>query len=121
MRPRSQQTPAWQDPLLPYHSGRPHRPQQTWTQQLPAHREAAFGGGDLTTQQMAARAQVGAVVLPTLVGDHDPLLVKLPTATDGPLRDIWLTVYPDMRRSPLVKVVMEFLVGCIEGERPLRR
>lgn len=70
---------------------------------------------------MAARSQVGAVVLPTLVGDHDAALVRLATNTEGPVRDIWLTVYPDMRRSPSVKVVMEFLVSCIESAPQLRR
>jgi DNA-binding transcriptional LysR family regulator len=55
------------------------------------------------------------------VGDHDPLLARLPTASDGPVRDIWLTVYPDIRRSPSVKAVMEFLVACIESEPQLRR
>ncbi|WP_395599995.1 hypothetical protein [Pseudomonas sp. B19125] len=60
-------------------------------------------------------------MLPTLVGDHDPLLTRLPTPSDGPVRDIWLTVYPDMRRSPSVKVVMEFLVECIEAQAQLRR
>ncbi len=32
------------------------------------------------------------------------------------MRAIGLTVYPDLRRSRSVKAVMEFLVGCIEGE-----
>ncbi len=115
------QKPAERWTFIAYDSSRDHLPQQVWMHQLRGHREIAFAASDLITQQMAARAQVGAVVLPTLVGDHDPLLTRLPTATEGPLRDIWLTVYPDMRRSPLVKVVMEFLVACIEGEVQLRR
>lgn len=115
------QKPAERWTFIAYDSSRDHLPQQVWMHQLRGHREIAFAASDLITQQMTARAQVGAVVLPTLVGDHDPLLTRLPTATEGPLRDIWLTVYPDMRRSPLVKVVMEFLVACIEGEVQLRR
>ena len=116
-----EQLPAEQWTFIAYDSSRDHLPQQAWLHQLRSHREIAFAASELITQQMAARAHVGAVVLPTLVGDHDPLLVRLPTATEGPLRDIWLTVYPDMRRSPLVKVVMEFLVACIEAEVQLRR
>lgn len=115
------QKPAERWTFIAYDSSRDHLPQQVWMHQLRGHRQIAFAASDLITQQMAARAQVGAVVLPTLVGDHDPLLARLPTATESPLRDIWLTVYPDMRRSPLVKVVMEFLVACIEGEVQLRR
>lgn len=46
---------------------------------------------------MAARFGVGAVV-----------------------RDIWLTAYPDLRRSSSVKVVMDFLVECVQQEPLLR-
>lgn len=113
--------PAEQWAFIAYDSSRDHLPQQAWMHQVRGHREIAFAASDLSTQQMAARSAMGAVVLPTLVGDHDPLLVRLPTATEGPLRDIWLTVYPDMRRSPLVKVVMEFLVDCLESQAQLRR
>jgi DNA-binding transcriptional LysR family regulator len=119
--PALQQLPTEQWTFIAYDSSRDHLPQQAWMHQLRGPREIAFAASELITQQMAARAAVGVVVLPTLVGDHDPQLVRLPTATEGPQRDIWLTVYPDMRRSPLVKVVMEFLVGCIEGEIQLRR
>ena len=115
------QKPAERWTFIAYDSSRDHLPQQVWMHQLRGHREIAFAASDLITQQMAARSQVGAVVLPTLVGDHDAALVRLGTNTEGPVRDIWLTVYPDMRRSPSVKVVMEFLVSCIEGEPQLRR
>ncbi|OPA84548.1 LysR family transcriptional regulator [Pseudomonas fluorescens] len=119
--PELQQKPAAHWTFIAYDGSRDHLPQQAWMHQLRGQRPIVFAASELITQQMAARAHVGAVVLPTLVGDHDPLLVRLPTASDGPVRDIWLTVYPDMRRSPSVKVVMEFLVECIEGERQLRR
>lgn len=113
--------PASQWTFIAYDNSRDHLPQQAWLHQLRGQRPIVFAASDLITQQMAARAHVGAVVLPTLVGDHDPLLARLPTVSDGPMRDIWLTVYPDIRRSPSVKVVMEFLVACIEGEAQLRR
>jgi DNA-binding transcriptional LysR family regulator len=119
--PELQQLPAPQWTFIAYDSSRDHLPQQAWMHQLRDQRPVVFAASELITQQMAARSQVGAVVLPTLVGDHDPLLVRLPTASEGPVRDIWLTVYPDIRRSPSVKVVMEFLVTCIEGEAQLRR
>ena len=119
--PEFNQLPAAQWTFIAYDSSRDHLPQQAWLHQLRGQRPIVFAASDLITQQMAARAHVGAVVLPTLVGDHDPLLARLPTATDGPVRDIWLTVYPDIRRSPSVKVVMEFLVECVESKAQLRR
>lgn len=119
--PALEHLPAAQWTFIAYDASRDHLPQQAWLHQLRGPRPIVFAASELITQQMAARAQVGAVVLPTLVGDADPLLTRLPTPSDGPVRDIWLTVYPDMRRSPLVKVVMEFLVECIEAQAQLRR
>lgn len=119
--PALEHLPAAQWTFIAYDASRDHLPQQAWLHQLRGPRPIVFAASELITQQMAARAQVGAVVLPTLVGDADPLLTRLPTLSDGPVRDIWLTVYPDMRRSPLVKVVMEFLVECIEAQAQLRR
>jgi DNA-binding transcriptional LysR family regulator len=119
--PALEHLPAAQWTFIAYDASRDHLPQQAWLHQLRGPRPIVFAASELITQQMAARAQVGAVVLPTLVGDHDPLLTRLPTPSDGPVRDIWLTVYPDMRRSPSVKVVMEFLVECIEVQAQLRR
>ncbi|MCF5548285.1 LysR family transcriptional regulator [Pseudomonas salomonii] len=119
--PALEHLPAAQWTFIAYDPSRDHLPQQAWLHQLRGPRPVVFAASELITQQMAARAQVGAVVLPTLVGDTDPLLTRLPTPSDGPVRDIWLTVYPDMRRSPSVKVVMEFLVECIEAQAQLRR
>ncbi|MGZ0718425.1 LysR family transcriptional regulator [Pseudomonas palleroniana] len=119
--PELQHLPAPQWGFVAYDSSRDHLPQQAWMHQVRGQRPVVFAASELITQQMAARARVGVVVLPTLVGDHDPLLVRLPTASEGPVRDIWLTVYPDMRRSPSVKGVMEFLVTCIEDQPQLRR
>ena len=119
--PALEHLPAAQWTFIAYDASRDHLPQQAWLHQLRGPRPIVFAASELITQQMAARAQVGAVVLPTLVGDADPLLTRLPTPSDGPVRDIWVTVYPDMRRSPSVKVVMEFLVECIEAQAQLRR
>jgi len=68
------------------------------------------------SQQMAARFGVGAVVLPTTVGDNDPALQRLSVDSEAPTRDLWLTVYPDLRRSPSIKAVMDFLVECVQQE-----
>lgn len=113
------QRPAEQWSFIAYDQGRDHLPQQAWLHQLRAHRPVVFSASDLTSQQMAARIGVGAVVLPTLVGDSDAELQRLPTDSEGPVRDIWLTVYPDLRRSPSVKAVMDFLVDTIQSDARL--
>jgi len=105
--------------FIAYDQARDHLPQQAWLHQLRGNRSVVFAASDLASQQMAARLDVGAVVLPTIIGDQDSSLVRLPVSTEGPTRDVWLVVYPDLRRSPAVKVVMDFLVGCIQAEPQL--
>jgi len=108
--------PADQWTFISYDESLDHLPQQIWLHQLRSERPIAFFASDLMSQQMAARDHVGAVVLPTMVGDADPDLVPLPTSLAAPSRDIWIIVYPDIRRSPLVEVVMNFLADCIVRE-----
>ncbi|MRT32541.1 LysR family transcriptional regulator, partial [Xylella fastidiosa subsp. multiplex] len=55
-----------------------------------------------------------------LVGDNDSALQRLPVDSAAPVRDIWLMVYPDLRRSPSVKAVMDFLVACVRQEPRLQ-
>ena len=75
--PALEHLPAAQWTFIAYDASRDHLPQQAWLHQLRGPRPIVFAASELITQQMAARAQVGAVVLPTLVGDHDPLLTRL--------------------------------------------
>ena len=102
--------------FIAYDESRDHLPQQHWLHQIRRHRPVVFSASDLASQQMAARFGVGAVVLPTTVGDNDPALKQLPVDSDCPVRDLWLAVYPDLRRSPSVKAVMDFLVDCVQQE-----
>lgn len=102
--------------FIAYDASRDHLPQQVWLHQLRGDRRIVFAASDLASQQAVARAGVGAVVLPTMIGERDASLLRLPAEPDGPTRDIWLAVYPDLRRSPAVKAVMDFLVACIQAE-----
>ncbi|MBD1553434.1 LysR family transcriptional regulator [Pseudomonas typographi] len=113
-------TPAEQQGFVAYDESCDHLPQQAWLHQVRRQRPVVFRAGDLASQHMAARCSVGAVVLPTIIGDHDTTLQRLPVDTEGPIRDLWLAVYPDLRRSPAVKAVMDFLLGCVRQQPELR-
>lgn len=86
-----------------------HLTQQAWLNSLLAGRQIVFRAGDVFGQQEAARAGLGVVALPVFLGDADPVFVRLPTAVPSPARDLWLVTYPDLRRSPAIRSVMDFL------------
>lgn len=90
--------------------------QQVWLLSLLEGRPVVFQASDLFGQQEAARAGLGAVVLPCFMGDDDPALVRLPVNTPPPTRDIWLATYRDILRAPATRAVLDFLAEVI-GER----
>ena len=90
-----------------------HVPQQVWLRSLLAGRPIIFQASDLFGQREAARAGLGAVVLPRFMGDEDAALVRLPARPAPPTRDLWLVTYPDLKRSPAIRAVMTFLADAI--------
>lgn len=64
----------------------------------------------------AARRGHTAITLACAVGDADPELVRLtkPVLSDRPL---WLLTHPDLRRSPSVRLVMDFTAQLVQSHR----
>lgn len=98
--------------FIAYDAPLDHVAQQAWLHERLAGRRIVFRASDLFSQVEAARAGLGAAVLPTFMAEAEPALVALP-ADDPPARDIWLATYPDLRRSPPVRAVMDFLADVI--------
>jgi len=92
---------------------------QRWLQALAGESEIAFRASDLFSQAQAARAGLGAVVLPRFVGEGDPGLVELSVEPPPPTQDFWLLVYPDVRRAPATRAVTAFLTETIGRACPL--
>ncbi len=63
----------------------------------------------------ACRAGAEIAVLPCYLGDADPSLEHLPMP-DPPSDPLWVTVHKDMRDSPRVRAVLDFLVRVLTRE-----
>lgn len=96
-----------------YDAALDHITQQTWLRSLLAGRPIVFQANDLFGQLEAARAGLGAVVLPRFMGDAEHSLVPLPAGVPPPTREIWLVTYPDLRRSAAIRAVMDFLSDAV--------
>ncbi|MDQ1155859.1 DNA-binding transcriptional LysR family regulator [Sphingomonas sp. SORGH_AS 950] len=105
--------PASEWTFIGYDAALEHTTQQVWLRSLLAGRPIVFQASDLFGQVEAARAGLGAVVLPRFMGDPDPTLVPLRPDTPPPTLDMWLATYPDLRRSHAVRAVMDFLSDAI--------
>jgi DNA-binding transcriptional LysR family regulator len=60
----------------------------------------------------AARADAGIAILPRYLGDAEPSLRYLPMPNE-PTESVWLTVHKDLRSSPRVRAVLDFLVEAL--------
>ncbi|MDR3436848.1 LysR family transcriptional regulator [Telmatospirillum sp.] len=112
--------PATDWTFIGYDAPLEHVTSQVWLRSILAGRPIIFQASDLFGQQEAARAGLGAVVLPRFMGDEDPSLVRLPATPGPPTRDLWLAIHPDLKRSVAVRIVMTFLADVVGRRCPVK-
>jgi DNA-binding transcriptional LysR family regulator len=91
-------------------------PQERWLARVAPERRVAFRCNSTLSLVEAARLGVGVAVLPCFIAEHDPLLERL----DGPVpvnHELWLLVHGDLRRTPRVRAVIEWVDGLVEASR----
>lgn len=94
-------------------------PQQQWLLEIAAGRPVACELSDISGHLMAARSGVGVAGLPCFLGDVDSALVKLPHEHALFSREIWLVTHRDMKRSTLVRTVMDYFAECFATDEKL--
>ncbi len=93
-------------------------PELTWLRQLVPGARAAFQSDVSLTLAEAARADAGVALLPRYLGDVTPGLQHLSMPKE-PSEPVFLTVHKDLRHTPRVRVVLEFLVETLRADRAL--
>ncbi|KAF1071795.1 MAG: HTH-type transcriptional activator AllS [Pseudomonas citronellolis] len=84
-------------------------PHQRWVLGVAGTRPVVCEISDIATQQVVARSGLGVAGLPTFLGDADPTLQRLPWQGEPFERELWRVVHADLRHSPLIRAVSEFL------------
>ncbi|MFL5264243.1 MAG: LysR family transcriptional regulator [Anaeromyxobacteraceae bacterium] len=93
-------------------------PQERWLERVAPERRIVFRSNSTATLQAAARAGLGIAVLPCFLAETDPALVRL----EGPRpvdHELWLLVHGDLRRTPRVRAVIEWVDAVVERARPV--
>lgn len=104
---------AWE--FIVYNTASLDVPQQKWLMSIAKGRPVACEIGDINGHLAAALA--GAGVLPCFLADQHPTLRRLPHGAPPFSRDIWMAVHRDLRRSPQMRAVMDFLLKVV-SEQP---
>ena len=92
-------------------------PQERWLAKVAPERRVVFRTNSTASLQVATRLGVGVAVLPCFLGGSDPELVQVdgPTPTN---HELWLLVHGDLRRTPRVRAVIEWVDALVERARP---
>jgi len=67
----------------------------------------------------AARQGLGLTALPCIVGDQDPLLMRVSGAEDVGALELWLVTHNDSAHVGRVRDAMDFVVNCAKAAKPL--
>lgn len=65
----------------------------------------------------AACASAGVAILPRYVGDAEPRLRHVPMPHE-PAEPIWLTVHRDLKQTPRVRAVLDYLIETLAHDSP---
>ncbi|MGZ5201364.1 MAG: LysR family transcriptional regulator [Telluria sp.] len=87
--------------------------QYKWIASIAKGRAFACEISDTNGHLAATRAGAGVAGLPNFLADTDPNLQRLAYDGEPFSLDIWMAVHRDLRRSPQVRAVMDFLVQIV--------
>ena len=76
---------------------------------------------DPLLQLHAARAGAGLALIPCMLGDPEPGLVRVPGAEPVALFDVWILSHPGLRDMARLRAARDWLVAALEAKAPLLR
>jgi len=85
------------------------RAYEAWIHQLGLDDQVAMHHGTSTGLLSAVRSGFGIAVLPSIVGDDDPHLIRCLPPLRGHGRTMWLVTHDRVRHAPRVRTVIDFL------------
>jgi len=97
-------------------------PQHRWLCEVAGARPIVLRTNDLESQIAAARAGVGVAALPDFLAARHAELVRVAVRARPVTREVWLVVHDDLRNTPTVRAVIDFLTeACRELAAPAAR
>lgn len=90
-------------------------PGWTWLQQAAPEAEVVARSSSITNLISAVKAGLGVTVLPCVLADSDPALIRCMGPIEGVQSDVWLLTREDLRKAPRVRVFLDFLAAYIAG------
>ena len=105
-------------PWLTYDDSLNNLPQQRWLARLlnqPGNSSAAVTINDAETLMQSIKAGLGKSLLPVLVGDQEPDLIRLDYDATACSRELWLMLHPDLQQLKRIRVVIDWLMATLNS------
>jgi DNA-binding transcriptional LysR family regulator len=119
-RRRGSDIKAWVAYTEKQAEGRGHEPARWVQRQVEETKSAvALRAPSLLMHAEAIRAGTGRGVLPCYVGDSHPLLERLTAPIPELAATYWIVVHRDLRRSPVVRAVIDWIRQVFAEQRDL--
>lgn len=99
---------SWE--FIAYDAGFAGVRQRAWLMEVAEGRPIACEISDINNHLIAARAGAGVAGLPDFLAERDATLQRLSHNGEAFFQDIWMAVHRDLRHSPQIRVVMDFLL-----------
>jgi DNA-binding transcriptional LysR family regulator len=96
-------------PIVGGGGGNLWRHYQAWLKSLGLEQQVAMMHGTSTGLLTAVRSGFGIAVLPCVVADADPDLIRCLPPREDHLRVLWLVTHERVRHTPTVRAVIDFL------------
>ncbi|MBO9101210.1 MULTISPECIES: LysR family transcriptional regulator [unclassified Rhizobium] len=109
--PHPDEPDRWQ--FIAYDESFADMPQQKWLLGVAGARSVACELNDISGHLIAARAGAGVAGLPCFLGDAGRDLVRIGEDAPSFSREIWVVVHRDLRKTPSVRAVMDFVIALI--------
>jgi DNA-binding transcriptional LysR family regulator len=81
--------------------------------------QVVYRTNSVVNQLVAARAGLGAAVLPCYLGDPEPDLVRLLDPVSELARELWIVTHTDLRRTARVRAFFEIVGDALQADRRL--
>jgi DNA-binding transcriptional LysR family regulator len=117
----AQARPAEAFEFVGYDDDLEHLPQERFLHQFAGERPFVFRSNDMVSLHAAARDGLGVALLPCFMAEPDGKLTRIEGPHPAFSRELWLVVHGDLRRSPPIHAVMDFLAEVVREAFPIER
>lgn len=102
--------------LCDYDSSLSHLNAAKWLKDHMGHADVVIKLASTVSLTQFAKAGMGLAAIPCFLADNDPNLVKVIEFEQYIASDIWILTHPDLRHSPKIRAVFDFIFDAIQKD-----